>query len=147
MDKDEFWMYLAICEAKKALRKGEIPVGAVIVKENKLISKAHNLTSKNPIFHAEILAMLKADIEDLRGSSIYVTVEPCVMCSGALVLAKVKEVIFSIANEKFGGAYTLYQIPLDTRLNHRVMVRKGPFGERVKALMEHYFEKKRLKGD
>ncbi|MEO0139649.1 MAG: nucleoside deaminase [candidate division WOR-3 bacterium] len=147
MGKDEFWMSLAICESEKALRKGEVPVGAVIVKGDRLVSKAHNLTSKNPLFHAEILAMLKADTKDLRDSSVYVTVEPCIMCSGALVLAKVKEVIFSIPNEKFGGTYTLYQIPLDTRLNHRVVVRKGPFGERVKTLMEEYFGKKRLKGD
>lgn len=145
MGKDEFWMSLALCEAKKALYKGEVPVGAVIVKDEKLISRAHNLTSKNPLFHAEILAMLRADISSLMGSVVYVTVEPCIMCSGALVLAKVKEVVFSIPNEKFGGTYTLYQIPLDTRLNHRVDVRMGPFGENAKALMEEYFRKKRSK--
>ena len=136
-------MTLAICEAERAFRKGEIPVGAVIVKEDRLISKAYNLTSKNPLFHAEILAMLSADPEELRGSTLYVTLEPCVMCSGALILAKIKEVVFSLPNERFGGTYSLYQIPLDTRLNHTVMVRRGPFGNRVEELMRKFFEEKR----
>jgi len=140
---DEFWMGLAICEAERAFRKGEVPVGAVLVKGDRLISKAHNLTSKNPLFHAEILAMLKADPEDVRDSTLYVTLEPCVMCSGAIVLARIREIVFSVPNEKFGGTHSLYQIPLDLRLNHRVIVRRGPFGDKVEKLLRKFFEGKR----
>ncbi len=136
-------MGLAICEAEKAYRKGEIPVGAVIVKEGRLISKAYNLTSKNPIFHAEILAIMKAKPEDVKNSTLYVTLEPCIMCSGALVLARIREIVFSLPNEKFGGTYSLYQIPLDTRLNHTLIVRRGPFGHRVERLLRRFFEQKR----
>jgi len=137
-------MGLAICEAKKAYRKGEIPVGAVLVKGDRLISKAHNLTSKNPLFHAEILAILKADPEEVRDSTLYSTLEPCIMCSGALVLAKIREVVFAVPNEKFGGAYSLYQIPLDSRLNHRVIVRRGPFGDKVEKILRQFFEGRRI---
>ena len=141
---DELWMGLAICEAKKAYRKGEIPVGAVLVKGDRLISKAHNLTSKNPLFHAEILAILRADPEEVRDSTLYSTLEPCIMCSGALVLAKIREVVFAVPNEKFGGAYSLYQIPLDSRLNHRVIVRRGPFGDKVEKILRQFFEGRRI---
>jgi Cytosine/adenosine deaminases len=141
---DELWMGLAICEAKKAYRKGEIPVGAVLVKGDRLISKAHNLTSKNPLFHAEILAIQKADPEEVRDSTLYSTLEPCIMCSGALVLAKIREVVFAVPNEKFGGAYSLYQIPLDSRLNHRVIVRRGPFGDKVEKILRQFFEGRRI---
>ncbi len=137
-------MEVAVCEAEKALKRGEVPVGAVIVKDGKMISRAHNLTSLNPLFHAEILAMLKLKPEDLKGSTLYITMEPCVMCSGALVIAKVKEVVFSVYNDKFGGTYTLYQIPLDLRLNHQVRVRKAKFDGKVKRLLEKYFEGKRI---
>jgi len=137
-------MGLAICEAKKAYRKGEIPVGAVLVKGDRLISKAHNLTSKNPLFHAEILAIQKADPEEVRDSTLYSTLEPCIMCSGALVLAKIREVVFAVPNEKFGGAYSLYQIPLDSRLNHRVIVRRGPFGDKVEKILRQFFEGRRI---
>jgi len=137
-------MGLAICEAKKAYRKGEIPVGAVLVKGDRLISKAHNLTSKNPLFHAEILAILRADPEEVRDSTLYSTLEPCIMCSGALVLAKIREVVFAVPNEKFGGAYSLYQIPLDSRLNHRVIVRRGPFGDKVEKILRQFFEGRRI---
>ncbi len=146
MRQDEYWMLLAICEAKKGLRKGEIPVGVVIVKDDRIIAKEHNQTSKNPVFHAEMLAILKSKPEDLVGSSVYITMEPCIMCSGALVLSRVKEIIFSVENEKFGGAYSLYQIPLDSRLNHTIIIRKGPYEDEIRSLLSRYFLGKRRRG-
>lgn len=77
--EDLFWMSLALCEARKALRMGEIPVGAVVVKGGKLLSKAYNRTGEHPLYHAEILAMMDVPTGELEGSTLYVTMEPCVM--------------------------------------------------------------------
>ncbi len=136
---DLFWMALAVCEARKAVREGEVPVGAVLVKDGRLLAKAHNRTGEHPLYHAEILALGEVAPEELEGATLYVTMEPCVMCSGAVVLARLKEVVFAVENPRFGGTYSLYQIPLDTRLVHRVNVRKlGDVGG-ITALLRRYF--------
>jgi len=127
--------------AKRGLREGEVPVGAVLVKDGKLLAAAHNRTGKHPLYHAELLTMLSVSPYDLKGATLYVTLEPCIMCSGALVLARLKEVVFALENDRFGGTYSLYQIPLDLRLNHRLRVRKGPFTLEVLALMKRYFKR------
>jgi tRNA(adenine34) deaminase len=132
-------MALALCEARKALREGEVPVGAVIVKDGELLSKAYNRTGKHPLYHAELLAMMEVSPEELEGATLYVTMEPCVMCSGAVVLGKLKEVIFAVENPRFGGTYSLYQIPLDSRLVHRVKVRKVPPSIEVVSLLRRFF--------
>lgn len=143
MKEDRFWMALALCEARRSLMEGEVPVGAVLVKDGELLAKSHNTTGVHPLNHAEILAMLSVSPAQLRGAVLYVTMEPCVMCSGAIVLARIDEVVFALENPRFGGSYSLYQIPLDNRLVHRVKVRKGPFGDEVKGMLEEYFSKRR----
>jgi len=136
--EDLFWMSVALCEARAALREGEVPVGAVIVKDGVLLARAHNRTGKHPLYHAEVLAMMGLKDEDLRGATLYVTMEPCVMCSGAAVLSRIGEIVFAVENPRFGGTTSLYQIPLDLRLNHRVKVRKVPM-EGAASLLRRYF--------
>ncbi len=131
-------MSVALCEARAAMREGEVPVGAVVVKDGVLLAKAHNRTGEHPLFHAEILAMMDLKAEELRGATLYVTMEPCVMCSGAAVLSRVGEIVYAVENPRFGGTASLYQIPLDLRLNHRVKVRKVP-AEGVVSLLREYF--------
>ncbi len=141
----------ALSEARKALEEGEVPVGCVVVRGGRVIARAHNRVEalKDPTAHAEILAIREAAkvLGDwrLKGCLVYVTSEPCVMCSGALVLARVEEVIYALPEPKFGGAESLFAIPDDPRLNHRVRVRRGPMAEEVKVLFREFFEKKRLK--
>ncbi len=137
--EDLFWISLALCEARKALRMGEVPVGAVIVKRGKLLSKAHNRTGEHPLYHAELLAMMDVPPGDLEGATLYVTMEPCVMCSGATVLGRLKEIVFIVENPRFGGTYSLYQIPLDTRMVHRVTVRKLEMREDTVSLLREFF--------
>lgn len=124
-NRDEYFMNLAIEEAKKAERKGEVPIGAIVVCDNKVISKAHNLrqTTKNAIAHAEILALKKASSKlktwHLVDCELYVTLEPCPMCSGAIINSRIKRVIFGAFDPKAGCCGSLYNLPLDTRFNHR----------------------------
>lgn len=149
MDKHLGFMSLALDEARKALAEGEVPVGCVIVLDGGVIARAHNRTValSDPTAHAEILALREASEKlgdwRLSGSSVYVTSEPCVMCSGALVLARVNEVIYALEDEKFGGSVSLYEIPADPRLNHRLRVVKGPLGDEVRELLREFFRDRR----
>lgn len=149
MDKHLNFMSFALDEARKALSEGEVPVGCVIVLDGEIIARAHNRTValSDPTAHAEILALREAGarIGDWRlaGASVYVTSEPCVMCSGALILARVKEIVYALEDEKFGGAVSLYEIPSDPRLNHRLRVVKGPLGDEVRELLREFFRGKR----
>ncbi len=148
MDDIRF-MAEALEEARLALEEGEVPVGCVIVKDGQIIARAHNRVEAlgDPTAHAEILAIREAArvLGDwrLEGCRVYVTSEPCVMCSGALVLARVEEVVYALPEPKFGGAESLFAIPDDPRLNHRVRVRRGPLAEEVKALLAEFFAKRR----
>jgi len=144
-------MLEAIKEAQKAFEEGEVPIGAVVVHNGKVIGRGHNQTERlrDPTAHAEIIAITAAAAYlknwRLNEASIYVTVEPCIMCSGAIVLARIREIVYAIEDPKFGGAVSLYQIPQDPRLNHRVMVRKGPYEDLVKRMMKEFFKKLREK--
>ena len=115
---NELYMKMSIKEAKKALKKGEVPVGAVIVKNNKLISKAHNKRekAKNVIKHAEIIAISKAckKIKNWRldDCEIYVTMEPCMMCSGAIEQSRIKKIIYGVKNENYGYTDNLKKIEI-----------------------------------
>jgi len=147
-DKHLKFMSLALEEARKAFREGEVPVGCVIVLEGKVIAQAHNRTQalSDPTAHAEVLALREAGkkIGDwrLEGASVYVTVEPCVMCAGAMVLARVNEVIYAAEDEKF-GAMSLYGLASDPRLNHRFRLIKGPLGEESLCLLGEFFKGRR----
>lgn len=148
---DYYFMQEALKEAYRAFEEGEVPVGCVIVYKDKIIGRGHNQTErlKDPTAHAEIIAIGAASQYlgnwRLNGARMYVTVEPCIMCSGAAVLARLDEIIYAVEDPKFGGSISLYQIPQDKRLNHNIRIRKGPLEKEAKNLMQNFFKKLREK--
>ena len=145
----------ALKQARFALEKNEVPVGAVIVFENKIIARAHNQAEmlKDPTAHAEMIAMTQASEKvsetradhrgSLEGASIYVTMEPCAMCAGALVLTKCTNLIFGTLDAKAGACQSLYKITQDERLNHRLKVTGGVMADESKAFLQEFFKKLR----
>lgn len=139
-------MELAIEEALKALEKAEVPVGAVIVIDGKVISKAHNQRETLPdaTAHAEILAIKKAcrKIKNwrLEEATIYITKEPCIMCAGAILNARIKRLVYGCDDLKGGAARTLYQLLNDPRLNHQVEVISGVMEEECRRLLKDFFK-------
>ena len=141
-EEKEFFMREALKEAQKSLEKEEIPIGCVIVKDGEIIGRGHNAREERQkaILHAEIMA-----IDDANESTLFVTIEPCVMCSGAIGLARIPQVIYGAANQKFGGAGSLYDILTDVRLNHRVEVETGILEAECAGIMQDFFRKNREK--
>lgn len=140
----------ALEEAKKAGQKDEVPVGAVVVtKKGKILSSAHNqvIGLCDPTAHAEILAIRKAasKIQNYRllNTTLYVTVEPCIMCMGAIIHARISTVVFGAFDPKWGGAGSLYNFSDDTRLNHLPEIIPGICEDECKALMQDFFRSKR----
>jgi len=152
-DSDEQWMHAAIAEARLAEAKGEVPVGAVIVYEGKIIGRGHNEreTSQDPTAHAEMIALRQAADElgswRLIDTSLYVTLEPCPMCAGALVNARVPRVVWGCDDPKAGATQTLYTIGSDERLNHRFECVPGVLAEACGALLTEFFAAIRAKGN
>jgi tRNA(adenine34) deaminase len=148
MDKLAF-MKLAIKEAKKAELIDEVPIGAVIVKDGKVIARAHNKKeSKNQATrHAEIEAIEKATKKVnnwwLEDCDIYVTLEPCAMCAGALINSRLRNIYFGAYDKKAGCCGSLYNLPEDTRFNHRLKVEGGILEEECASILTNYFKKKR----
>lgn len=148
MDKLAF-MKLAIKEAKKAELIDEVPIGAVIVKDGKVIARAHNKKeSKNQATrHAEIEVIEKATKKVnnwwLEDCDIYVTLEPCAMCAGALINSRLRNIYFGAYDKKAGCCGSLYNLPEDTRFNHRLKVEGGILEEECASLLTNYFKKKR----
>ena len=146
----EKYMKLALIEAKKAGQMGEVPIGAILVSENEaILSATHNRTIDlvDPTAHAEILALreaaLKANNYRLLNTTLYVTVEPCIMCMGAIVHARISKVVFGAADPKWGAAGSLYHFAEDERLNHRVAITKGVCEQECRSLMQEFFRAKR----
>ena len=147
----EKYMALALSEAKKAGQMGEVPIGAILVSENgKILSSTHNRTINlaDPTAHAEILALREAALKinnyRLLNTTLYVTVEPCMMCMGAIVHARISNVVFGTQDPKWGAAGSLYNFAGDDRLNHRVAVTKGVCGHECRRLMQEFFRAKRV---
>lgn len=145
---DEKWMECAIAEAQRAAEIDEVPIGAVIVREGRIIASAHNTreTDKNPLAHAEIGAIKKAS-EILGGwrlleCTLYVTLEPCPMCAGAIVNARIPRVVFGAYDRKAGALGTLYDLA-EGKLNHTPEVAGGVLEEECAALLSGYFRNKR----
>ena len=145
-------MRVALLEAEKAAKEGEVPVGAVVVgPSGEILSRAYNrpVAGNDPTAHAEILALRKAAKKlgnyRLAGCRLVVTLEPCVMCSGAAVTARVSEIIFGAADPKAGAVLSLYRVASDERLNHRVMVIPGVLGKESAALLTAFFRPRRKK--
>ena len=146
----EYFMRFAFEEAKQAGQTGEVPVGAVIVSEKgEILSATHNQTIKltDPTAHAEILALRKAALEirnyRLLNTTLYVTVEPCIMCMGAIVHARVSRVVFGAADSKWGAAGSLYNFAEDNRLNHRVEIITDVCADDCRRLIQDFFRAKR----
>ena len=142
-------MRLALKEASLAFQRGEVPVGAIISKDGKVISSSHNLreTSKDPSAHAEILVIRDAtkisDSWRLTGLTLYVTKEPCIMCAGALVNSRIARLVYGCRDEKAGGVDSLYRILNDKRLNHQVEVVSGVLDEECAAILRNFFRERR----
>ncbi len=145
------FMKLAIKEAEKAGQMAEVPIGAVLVaKTGEILAAAHNKTIHlaDPTAHAEILALRnaakKADNYRLLGTTLYVTIEPCIMCMGAIVHARVAQVVFGASDPKWGAAGSLYNIPDDTRLNHQPDIIQGVCHTECKTLIQNFFFERRV---
>ncbi|HEM5195747.1 TPA: tRNA adenosine(34) deaminase TadA [Streptococcus suis] len=150
-EEKEYFMNQALAEAKKSLEKDEIPIGCVIVKDGQIIGRGHNAREEfnQAIMHAEVMAIQEANRVEgnwrLLDSTLFVTIEPCVMCSGAIGLARIPQVIYGATNKKFGAAGSLYDILTDERLNHRVEVEKGILEESCAQIMQDFFRQRREK--
>lgn len=138
-------MTQALQEARKSLEKDEIPIGCVIVKDGQIIGRGHNAREElnQAIMHAEVMAIQEANNVEgnwrLLDSTLFVTIEPCVMCSGAIGLARIPQVIYGATNKKFGAAGSLYDILTDERLNHRVKVETGILEAECANIMQDFF--------
>jgi tRNA(adenine34) deaminase len=145
--EDEKWMRYALAEAQLALKKNEVPIGAVVVYEDKIIGRGHNQVEslKDPTAHAEIIALGAAsnflNSWRLSGSSIYVTIEPCAMCAGAIVLSRIDRLIFGAEDPKAGACGSLYNIVQDIRLNHQVQIIPYILEQECRQILGAFFEK------
>ena len=149
---DEYYMSLAIKEAKKAAAINEVPVGAIIVDKNKkVVGSGYNcpISSNDPTSHAEINAMRMACLAlnnyRLIDMVLYVTVEPCIMCMGAIIHARISRVVFGAKDPKWGAINSLYTMADDKRLNHRPEIVSGIYEEKTKQLIQKFFLNKRSK--
>jgi tRNA(adenine34) deaminase len=144
---DEQYMRIAIDQAKRAEENGDVPIGAVIVHNNQIIAKAYNQREQlqDPTAHAEIVALTQAAaaLENwhLNDCTMYVTLEPCCMCAGALVLARIDRLVYGCDDPKTGAIKSLYNIVQDDRLNHRVEVTSGVLADECSNLLQQFFLK------
>ncbi|HUU42473.1 MAG TPA: tRNA adenosine(34) deaminase TadA [Planctomycetota bacterium] len=146
---DSFFMTEALKEAALAAGEGEVPVGCVIVHEGRIIGRAHNQREQlnDPTAHAEMIAVTQAAAAlgtwRLNNCTVYVTIEPCPMCAGALVLARVARLVFGARDDKAGACGTLYNIVRDDRLNHRVEITEDVLADEAAALLKDFFRRRR----
>jgi len=152
MTDDERWMESAIREAEQAYKRKEVPIGAVIVHKGRIIGRGYNQieTLQDPTAHAEMIAITAAaaslSSRRLEECTLYVTLEPCAMCAGAIVLARVPRLVFGAPDPKAGACGTLYNIVQDSRLNHRVELVGGILEARCAVLLKDFFVKVRGNG-
>lgn len=145
MDEDSYYMGLALEEAKKAYAEGEVPVGAVIVRAGEVLARGHNRTEgdRDPTSHAEMVVIRKAagilDNWRISGSTLYVTLEPCAMCIGAAILARVDRLVFGCPDPKSGAAGSLYDISAEERLNHKIKVASGVMERECGRILSNFF--------
>ncbi len=150
---DDDFMRLALAEAEKAAACGETPVGAVLVIGGEVIAAAHNMreTWQDPTAHAELLVVREASAHlgtwRLQDAALYVTLEPCLMCAGALVLARVNRLVYGCHDPKAGALGSVYDVVRDGRLNHAVRITPGIMETECRAVLQGFFEKLRQKKD
>lgn len=151
-DVDVEFMQVAMEEAARAEAAGEVPVGAVVVNGGKILGRAgnRNIVEKDPTAHAEILAMRQAAQNTsnyrLEGCTLYVTIEPCAMCAGAAVLARVSRLVYGCDDPKSGAVRTFFRVADDIRLNHRIEVTRGVLQQECASQIRAFFQKKRSDG-
>jgi len=149
---DERWMGLALREAGLAFKKKEVPIGAIIVHENRIIGRGFNQveTLRDPTAHAEMIAITAAadtmENQRLGECTMYVTLEPCSMCAGAIVLARLQRVVYGTPDPKAGACGTILNIVRNERLNHRVELVPGVLEERCSGILKDFFQTVRMNG-
>lgn len=142
---DNYWMGMAIAEAGKAAARGEVPIGAVIVRDGVVLGRGYNRreTSLDPTSHAEMTAIRRAARKAgnwrILGATLYVTLEPCPMCMGAILLSRLERVVFGCHDPKGGAAGSLYDLSDDPRLNHSVSLTPGVRGDECSELLSSFF--------
>ncbi|MGH7805465.1 MAG: tRNA adenosine(34) deaminase TadA [Candidatus Binatia bacterium] len=148
-DADDLWMRDALAQARLAERRGEVPIGAVVVRNGELVARGHNRTigDCDPSAHAEIVALRRAG-RRLRAArlpdvQVYVTLEPCAMCVGAMIQARIERLVFGCRDPKAGAVVTLHELASDARLNHRIPFREGVLGEECGELLRSFFRARR----
>ncbi|MFC1674804.1 tRNA adenosine(34) deaminase TadA [Candidatus Omnitrophota bacterium] len=147
------YMKQALKEAQKAREEDEVPIGAVVVYRGRVIARGHNQVErlKDPTAHAEMVALTSAanylNTKWLNGVSMYVTIEPCSMCAGALVLARIKHLVYGADDPKGGACGSVADITNNKKLNHRIKVKRGILQEESASLLKEFFKKKRKKRD
>ncbi len=147
-NKDIFFMEEALKEAQKAFNDDEVPIGAIITLKNQIIARAHNQVERlnDSTAHAEILAITQAQIflnnKWLNGCNLYVTIEPCIMCAGAIILARIEKLFFGSLEPKFGGFYSLVNVN-KLKTNHKLKITKGLLQEESSQLIKAFFKNKR----
>jgi len=147
---DQHYMKMAIEQAGIAEENGDVPIGAVIVYKNQIIAKAYNQRQQlnDPTAHAEIIALTQAaafmESWRLNGCTIYVTLEPCPMCAGALVLSRMDRLVYGCDDPKTGACKSLYNIVQDERLNHRLEVTSGVLANECGKLLQDFFQHRRI---
>ena len=145
-------MKLALEEAEQALREREVPIGAVVVHEDRVIARAHNQRERlrDPTAHAEMIAITQAAESRrswrLDGCTLYVTLEPCPMCAGAIVQARIPTVVYGAADPKAGAVRTLYRLLDDPRLNHRCLIVSGVLAQQCGQILTRFFQRQRRTG-
>lgn len=145
-------MRAALAEAVEASEQNEVPIGAVVVQSDRIIGRGYNQreTLNDPTAHAEMIALTSAAAYvgswRLKGCEMFVTLEPCAMCAGALVLARVERLVFGASDPKAGACVSLYHIPTDDRLNHQIEMADPVFAGECGALLSEFFERQRALG-
>jgi len=149
LEKDKHFMKAALKAAKKAWENGEVPVGAVLVKDDEIISTGQNspITSNDPTAHAEIIALREGG-EKLKNyrlidTTLYVTMEPCTMCMGAIIHARIKKLVFGTFDPRAGAAGSLFDFTIENKFNHKVEVKSGILESECRELVQDFFKQKR----
>jgi tRNA(adenine34) deaminase len=149
MNEDEKWMQIAIREANLAKNKGEVPVGAIIIQNNRIIAKAHNspISKNDPTAHAEVLAIRNASkkLQNYRlpGTTLYVTLEPCAMCLGAVIHARINRIVFGTSDPKSGVCGSTANLTSEAFFNHKIIVNGGILEQDCKKILQSFFKLRR----
>ncbi len=148
-DRDRDYMRLALEEARKAAAQGEVPIGAVLVRDDQVLAQAHNFRElwQDPTAHAEVVAIREAATQSgswrLTDTTLYVTLEPCAMCIGAIILARIPRLVFGAVDPKAGACGSIVDLPAERRLNHRVEVIGGVLEQESQELLQAFFRQLR----